>query len=48
MNYNMGRIMDKIRWLGIADNTIVIYTIASGVWQDVHPDAGYTPFRGSQ
>lgn len=48
MDYNVGRIMDKIRALGIADNTIVIYTVDNGAWQDVHPDSGYTPFRGSK
>lgn len=48
MDYNVGRIMDKIRSLGIEENTIVIYTVDNGAWQDVHPDAGYTPFRGSK
>lgn len=48
MDYNVGRIMDKIRQLGISENTFVIYTVDNGAWQDVHPDAGYTPFRGSK
>jgi len=48
MDYNVGRVMDKIRALGIADNTIVIYTVDNGAWQDVHPDSGYTPFRGTK
>lgn len=48
MDYNVGRIMDKIRQLGIEKNTIVIYTVDNGAWQDVYPDAGYTPFRGSK
>ena len=48
MDYNVGRIMDKIRALGIDKNTFVIYTVDNGAWQDVHPDAGYTPFRGSK
>lgn len=48
MDYNVGRIMDKIRALGIDQNTFVIYTVDNGAWQDVHPDAGYTPFRGSK
>jgi len=34
--------------MGIAENTIVIYTVDNGAWQDVHPDAGYTPFRGTK
>lgn len=48
MDYNVGRVMDEIRKLGIDKNTIVIYTVDNGAWQDVHPDAGYTPFRGSK
>ncbi len=48
MDYNVGRVMDKIRELGIAENTIVIYTVDNGAWQDVHPDSGYTPFRGTK
>lgn len=48
MDYNIGRVMDKIRALGIDKNTFVIYTVDNGTWQDVHPDAGYTPFRGSK
>ncbi len=48
MDYNVGRIMDKIRSLGISENTFVFYTVDNGAWQDVHPDAGYTPFRGSK
>ncbi|WP_417357535.1 arylsulfatase [Flavobacterium sp.] len=48
MDYNVGRIMDKIRELGIAEDTFVIYTVDNGAWQDVHPDSGYTPFRGTK
>jgi arylsulfatase len=48
MDYNVGRVMDEIKKLGIAENTIIIYTVDNGAWQDVHPDAGYTPFRGSK
>lgn len=48
MDYNVGRIMDKLRAAGIDKNTIVIYTVDNGAWQDVHPDAGYSPFRGSK
>ncbi|MFZ0611561.1 MAG: sulfatase-like hydrolase/transferase [Desulfobacterales bacterium] len=45
---NIGRIMDKIRALGIDKNTFVFYTSDNGAWRDVAPDAGYTPFRGSK
>ena len=48
LDYNIGKIMDTIRELNIDDNTFVIYTVDNGAWQDVHPDAGYTPFRGTK
>lgn len=44
----IGRIMDKIRSLGLAKNTYVFWTTDNGAWQDVYPDAGYTPFRGTK
>jgi arylsulfatase A-like enzyme len=40
--------MDKIRSLPMAGNTLVFYTTDNGAWQDVYPDAGYTPFRGTK
>ena len=43
----IGRIMDKVRALGL-DNTYVFWTSDNGAWQDVYPDAGYTPFRGTK
>ncbi|MFJ3460267.1 arylsulfatase [Achromobacter spanius] len=43
-----GRIMDKIRELGLDKNTLVFYTTDNGAWQDVYPDAGYTPLRGTK
>jgi arylsulfatase A-like enzyme len=45
----IGHIMDKLRELGLdKGNTIVIWTTDNGAWQDVYPDAGYTPFRGTK
>jgi arylsulfatase len=44
----VGQILDKIEDLGIAENTLVVYTVDNGAWQDVHPDSGMTPFRGSK
>lgn len=44
----IGRIMDKIRALGLDNNTYVFWTTDNGAWQDVYPDAGYTPFRGTK
>jgi arylsulfatase A-like enzyme len=48
LDARIGRIMDKVRALGIANNTFVFYTTDNGAWQDVYPDAGYTPFRGTK
>ena len=48
LDSRIGRIMDKIRSLPLANNTIVFYTTDNGAWQDVYPDAGYTPFRGTK
>jgi arylsulfatase A-like enzyme len=44
----IGRIMDKVRALGLDKNTLVVFTTDNGAWQDVYPDAGYTPFRGTK
>jgi arylsulfatase len=44
----IGRVMDKVRALGIDKNTYVFWTTDNGAWQDVYPDAGYTPFRGTK
>src|SRR5574337_477939 len=44
----IGDIMNKIRELGLAKNTYVFWTTDNGAWQDVYPDAGYTPYRGTK
>lgn len=43
---NTGQMVQAIRDLGIADNTLVVWTTDNGAWIDAFPDAGYTPFRG--
>jgi arylsulfatase A-like enzyme len=48
LDARIGRIMDKVRSLPIANNTLVFYTTDNGAWQDVYPDAGYTPLRGTK
>lgn len=45
---NVGEILDKIDELGIADNTIVLYSTDNGVHMNTHPDGGMTPFRGEK
>ncbi|WP_210247389.1 arylsulfatase [Blastochloris sulfoviridis] len=44
----IGRILDKVRELGLEKKTYVFWTTDNGAWQDVYPDAGYTPFRGTK
>ena len=48
LDAHIGKIMDKLKELGLDKNTLVFYTVDNGAWQDVYPDAGYTPFRGTK
>jgi arylsulfatase A-like enzyme len=48
LDTRIGRIMEKLRSLGLDKNTLVFWTTDNGAWQDVYPDAGYTPFRGTK
>jgi arylsulfatase len=48
LDARIGHVMDKLRELGLDKNTLVFYTTDNGAWQDVYPDAGYTPFRGTK
>ena len=48
LDARVGRVMDAVRDLGIAQDTLVVYTVDNGTWQDVYPDCGYTPFRGTK
>jgi arylsulfatase A-like enzyme len=48
LDAHIGMIMDKLKELGLDKNTLVFYTTDNGAWQDVYPDAGYTPFRGTK
>ncbi|MBV8155356.1 MAG: sulfatase-like hydrolase/transferase, partial [Candidatus Eremiobacteraeota bacterium] len=44
----IGEILDKIDQLGIADNTIVMYSTDNGPENDFWPDGANTPFRGQK
>ncbi|NKK75454.1 sulfatase-like hydrolase/transferase [Rhizobium leguminosarum bv. viciae] len=44
----IGRVLKTVDDLGIADNTIVIYTTDNGPHQNSWPDAGTTPFRSEK
>lgn len=45
---NVGSVLNKLDELGIADNTIVIYTTDNGPHMNSWPDAGMTPFRSEK
>ncbi len=44
----IGQILDKLDELGIADNTIVMYSTDNGPENDTWPDGASTPFRGQK
>ena len=44
----VGAILKKIADMGVADNTIVIYTTDNGYELMLWPDGGYAPFRGEK
>ena len=45
---HVGKLLDKLDELGIADNTIVMYTTDNGAELMLWPDGGYTLFRGEK
>ena len=44
----VGQLLDKLDELGIADNTIVMYSTDNGAEEMSWPDGGVTPFRGEK
>ena len=44
----VGQLLDKLDKLGIADNTIVIYSTDNGAEVVTWPDGGTIPFRGEK
>ncbi len=44
----VGRLLDLLDELGIADNTIVMYSTDNGAEKFTWPDGGSTPFRGEK
>jgi arylsulfatase len=44
----VGKLLDKLDELGIADNTIVVYSTDNGPHYNTWPDAGITPFRSEK
>jgi arylsulfatase A-like enzyme len=45
---HIGKFLDQIDKLGIADNTIVFYSTDNGPHMNTWPDAAMTPFRGEK
>jgi arylsulfatase A-like enzyme len=45
---NVGTLLKKLDELGIADNTIVVFTTDNGAETFTWPDGGTTPFRGEK
>lgn len=45
---HVGALLDKLDALGVADNTIVIYSTDNGPHYNMWPDAAITPFRGEK
>ena len=45
---NVGQLLDLLDELGIAEDTIVVYSTDNGPHQNSWPDAGTTPFRSEK
>ena len=45
---NVGQLLDLLDQLGIAEDTIVIYSTDNGVHMNTWPDGGMTPFRNEK
>jgi arylsulfatase A-like enzyme len=45
---HVGKLLQKLDDLGIADNTIVFYSTDNGPHMNTWPDAGWNPFRGEK
>jgi arylsulfatase A-like enzyme len=48
LDWVVGELLDKLESLGIADNTIVIFTTDNGAEKFSWPDGGTSPFRGEK
>ena len=45
---HIGKFLDLLDELGIADNTLLMYSTDNGVHMNTWPDGGMTPFRGEK
>jgi arylsulfatase len=44
----VGQLLDKLDQLGVADNTVVVFTTDNGAEKCTWPDGGASPFRGEK
>jgi arylsulfatase A-like enzyme len=47
-DHHVGQLLGKLDELGIADNTIVVYSTDNGSQTNTYPDGGSEPFRGEK
>jgi arylsulfatase len=47
-DYDVGLLLDKLKELGLEDNTIVMYSTDNGAEKFSWPDGGTSPFRGEK
>ena len=47
-DHNVGRVLDKLKELGISENTLVVWMSDNGPMYAVHPHGGYSLLRGGK
>ncbi|MDJ0902698.1 MAG: sulfatase-like hydrolase/transferase [Xenococcus sp. MO_188.B8] len=47
-DYNVGRVLEKLKELGIAENTLVVWMSDNGPMYAMHPHGGYSLLRGEK
>jgi arylsulfatase len=47
-DYNVGRVLDRLEKLGIAENTLVVWMSDNGPMYAMHPHGGYSLLRGEK
>src|SRR3990172_12695114 len=45
---HVGQVLNKLKELGLDENTIVMYSTDNGAMKDVWPEGGQSPFRGQK
>ncbi len=48
LDYVVGKLLDKLNQLGMADNTIVVFSSDNGAETMTWPDGGASPFKGEK